>query len=230
MKLIKKPWVIPIVLTFVILFAGGLYIGSLITKKEPLSESEIQSRLEAMYGGKVENLLKEKGIYEAELTRNGDVYSAKVDAITGSVLALTQTSKSAESAAQVISEADIQTIITTKYTGTTERISLNKNGEVPVYEVDLAENQKLKKVKIDALSGVVISETVKETTSESALISREQAIQIALGQLKGEVDHVSFEKTNDGGFYLIEIDGEEEEAVFQIHAISGKILSVEWDD
>ena len=41
-----------------------------------------------MYGGKVENLLKEKGIYEAELTRNGDVYSAKVDAITGSVLAL----------------------------------------------------------------------------------------------------------------------------------------------
>ena len=38
MKLIKKPWFIPIVLTLVILTVGGFYIGSLINKKEPLSK------------------------------------------------------------------------------------------------------------------------------------------------------------------------------------------------
>ena len=40
-----------------------------------------------------------------------------------------------------------------------------------------------------------------------------------------------YEKTNDGGYYLIEIEAADgQEGTFQIHAISGKIMSVTWDD
>ena len=46
-------------------------------------------------------------------------------------------------------------------------------------------------VVIDALTGEITSETVKETTVETCVITKEKAIEIALGQLKGEVEYVS---------------------------------------
>ena len=98
----------------------------------------------------------------------------------------------------------------------------------------LSKDPKFTKVTVDAITGNIISEVVKETTGENALITKEQAIKIALGQLKNEqvdeVDDVSYEKTEDGGYYLIEIDTKDDrEATFQIHAISGKIMSVTWE-
>ena len=45
------------------------------------------------------------------------------------------------------------------------------------------------------------------------------------------MEYVTFEQTDDGGYYLVEIEqdneeGEDLEAVFQIHAITGEIISV----
>ena len=77
-------------------------------------------------------------------------------------------------------------IIAGKYSGKAERISLNTSGETPVYEVKLSKDPKFTKVTIDAITGKIISETVKETTGENALITKEQAIAIAHGQLKSE--------------------------------------------
>ena len=36
MKFMKKPWLFPALFTVVILVAGGLYIGSLLTKEESI--------------------------------------------------------------------------------------------------------------------------------------------------------------------------------------------------
>ena len=63
------------------------------------------------------------------------------------------------------------------------------------------------------------------------LISESKAIEIAQSRLSGELEDVSFEKTNEGGYFLVEIDGDDDQdAVIQVHAISGKILSVTLDD
>lgn len=62
------------------------------------------------------------------------------------------------------------------------------------------------------------------------IISQDRAVNIAHSQLKGEVDSVVYEKTKDGGYYLVEIDSEEDEAVFQIHAVSGEVLSITHDN
>ncbi|CAM3272132.1 PepSY domain-containing protein [Filibacter tadaridae] len=230
MKILKRPWFIPTLLTVVILVAGGVFVGSLVTKEELLPESEIQARLENIYGGTVKQLSIRNEVYHAEMIRGEAVYSATIDAVTGSILSLVQTGKTGDISGQLLLEADVQKVIAEKYTGTTKRISLDKSGDKPVYEVEIAQNKELLVVEIDGLSGEVISENVKETTVEHALITKEQAVEIALGQLKGEVEYVTFEKTNDGGYYLIEIDGEDEEAEIQIHAISGEILSTTWDD
>lgn len=70
----------------------------------------------------------------------------------------------------------------------------------------------------------------QEQSVEGPIITEQQAVQIALEQLKGEVDSVDFEETSEGGYYLVEIETQDDEATFQIHAVSGKVLSVTWDD
>lgn len=72
----------------------------------------------------------------------------------------------------------------------------------------------------------------KQPTSEnkSYIISQEQAIQIALKEQPGIVDKAKFKKTDDGGTYEIEIEHGDYETKFVIHAITGKIITVEFDD
>ncbi|HJF34266.1 MAG TPA: PepSY domain-containing protein [Sporosarcina psychrophila] len=231
MQFFKKSWFIPTLLTIVILTAGGLYIGSLINKKAPIAADEIRAQLESMYGGTVNQIAMEDGVYKAEMSRSGASYTAEIDATTGSVIALLQTGEKKEEVPQVLSEAEVKGIIAEKYSGEVERISLNTSEEVPVYEVKLSKDPKFTKVTVDANTGKTISENVKETIEENVLITKEKAIAIAQKQLKGEVDDVSYEKTNDGGYYLIEIESaDDREGTFQIHAISGKVMSVTWDD
>lgn len=231
MHFLKKSWFIPSLLTLVLLTVGGFYIGSLINKQEPMAADTIRTQLESMYGGTVDRISITNGVYQAELSRGEAVYSAEVDAMTGSVLSLTQTGEMKEEIPDVLSESKVKEIIAGKYSGETERISLNTGGETPIYEVKLSKDPKFTKVTVDAMTGKIITETVKETTGENALITKEQAIAIAQTQLKGDVDDFSYEKTSDGGYYLIEIEAaDDREGTFQIHAISGKIMSVTWDD
>jgi len=235
MKITKKRWFIPLLATIIILLVVGLYIGNLVKTEKPLSNEEIRSQLEEMYGGTVDSLSLNKGIYEAELNRSGALYLAKVEAVTGEVLSLDQLSEVKVGSTKALTEKEARDIIGEKYPGEVERITLNKNESPPIYKVEVVDNQALVTVVLDAHSGELVSEEKKEIPVENVLITKERAIEIALEQLRGEVDHVSFEHTDDGGYYLVEIEQDNEdsddiEAVFQIHAITGKILSVDWDD
>ncbi|KAA0955803.1 hypothetical protein FQ087_14535 [Sporosarcina sp. ANT_H38] len=231
MHFFKKSWIFPSLFTLVILTVGGFYIGSLINKQEPIAAEAIRTQLESMYGGTVDQISITNGVYQAEMTRGEAVYSAEVDAVTGSVLSLSKTGEIKEEIPDVLSESKVKGIIEGKYSGETDRISLNTGGESPIYEVELSKDPKFTKVTVDAVTGEIISETKKETTGESVLISMEDAITIAEAQLIGEVDDVSYERTTDGGYYLIQIDSDDDgEGTFQIHAISGEIMSITWED
>ena len=241
MNIVKKSWFIPLLFTGIILVMGMIYIGNLLSKEEQMTSDEIQSQLEAMYAGTVDSLVMENGIYIAEMTRAGAVYTAEVDAVSGSVLSMDQLSEikiepeTKPESPKVLSEEDIRKIIAKDYEKEIERISLNKKGDAPFYEVDAVKNQELVKVVVDAISGKIISAEPQGTTSQNALITREQAIEIAFTQLKGEVEYVEFKQTDDGGFYQIGIeqdndDADDLEADIEIHAITGKIISVVWDD
>lgn len=62
-------------------------------------------------------------------------------------------------------------------------------------------------------------------------ISKEEAISIALSQVKGEIDDVDIEQSNGLIYYLVEIEAnDEKEATVQINAISGEVMSITWDD
>ncbi|WP_322905844.1 PepSY domain-containing protein [Paenibacillus sp. SGZ-1009] len=72
-----------------------------------------------------------------------------------------------------------------------------------------------------------------KSASTATSITEKQAEQIALAQVNGEVDDVKFKHSGKTGqqYYLVEIDTpHDREAVVQINAISGAVMSVTWDD
>ena len=238
MKIIKKPWFIPIVLTIVILAAGGYYSKYLASSAETLPEHEIREQLEETYGGKVERLSQEGTIYEAELSRNKDVYLATVDAETGKVLSLIQTKEVIDEETPIASiEKDVATNNIEKTEPAVQPGEVTTKPEQPATSKPNVTITEPKKPAVQgskpntSSTGKNNNKTTPPKTPTTVLISENQAIKIAQGQLNGELDNIDFVETSDGGYYLVEIeDYKDDEATFKIHAISGKILSVTWDD
>src|SRR5690625_1956403 len=62
-------------------------------------------------------------------------------------------------------------------------------------------------------------------------ITTAEAVQIALDTVHGEVDDIDLETKNGQLYYFIEIETKDDmEAEIQIHAITGEVISIEWDD
>ena len=61
------------------------------------------------------------------------------------------------------------------------------------------------------------------------LLSKEQVVDIALKEVPGEVDSVEFVKNAEGGIYFVEIE-QEDDVTVQVHAITGEIIVIQYDD
>lgn len=116
-------------------------------------------------------------------------------------------------------------------------------------EASKTEEPKTEETQAPAAQSPAASTETKKTETEAkqekpstVMISEEQAIKTAQQQYKGTVESSSFVKTNEGGYYLIvmkatmpESDSKESakekktKATIQVHAISGKILTVTWE-
>lgn len=207
MNLIKKRWFIPLIFVIVGVSAAGLYIVSLFEEEEYLSSDEITSRLEQMYEGTVDKIDEKKDFYIAEMTRAGAVYAVEVDAVDGNVLSMKHLRDVEEVTAivdEVISEEEEQEPVVEE----SEQPVAPEENVIPASE---------------------------EAPASQVSISKEEAIEIAFTQLRGDVESFEFENTSDGGFYLIEIeqdndDGDDYEAIIQVHAITGEVMSVKWDN
>lgn len=76
-----------------------------------------------------------------------------------------------------------------------------------------------------------IEQTTETKPEENpSILTKQQAIDIALKEVPGELDSVEFEKTTDGGNYFVEIEQGDNEIIVQIHAITGKMLSIQYED
>ncbi|MER2107685.1 MAG: PepSY domain-containing protein [Solibacillus sp.] len=61
-------------------------------------------------------------------------------------------------------------------------------------------------------------------------VTTEQARTIAKQAYNGDVEEIVFHESTDGGYYLVEIDTENADLILQIHAITGKVLSVSFEE
>ena len=68
-------------------------------------------------------------------------------------------------------------------------------------------------------------------TEKSQPITEEQAKGIALERVNGEIDDIDYESSEEGSYFLIEVELEDDhEATVQVHAITGEIMTVSWND
>lgn len=78
---------------------------------------------------------------------------------------------------------------------------------------------------------------VEEPAVPSTRLTEQQISEIALSEVQGTIEDIDFEESQDGGYYLVEVErpassGEDDgpEATIQIQAITGEVLSIVWDD
>ena len=226
-----KKWFIPLLITGVILGAGAIFILTLTSGKETISNNEITSRIEQMYSGTVSDLILKNDTYIAQIERQDGLYEVVTDTSEGNIMSITLLEPATIQELPIKTKNEIKSIVSKEYKGTIERLVLSNQAGNPFYAVDIANDESLITLTIDALTGTVLESQEKQTTTEQAFIKKEQAITIAKTQLTGEVQYTTYEETSDGGYYLIEIESEDDrEAVIQIHGVSGEILSVTWDD
>lgn len=231
MTFFTKKWFIPLLITIIIVGAGTVYMLKLTSEEETVTKEEIQSRIEQMYGGSVSNLIRKKDRYIAQINRQDGLYEIVTDTSKGDIISITLLEQAAKQQLPIKTKDDIKLIVSSEYEGTIERMVLSSETEQPFYAVDIAKDETLITLTIDALTGSILDSKKKQTTAEQALISKDQAIIKAKTQLTGEVQYITYEETSDGGYYLIEIESEDDrEAVIQVHGVSGEILSVTWDD
>ena len=231
MKLFTKSWFLPLVITLIILVVGSIFVMKFTSRVETVSTDEIRNRIEQMYGGTVSNLILKNDQYIAKLERQNGLYEVTAEASKGTIMSITLLEQPDVQPLTIKSKESIQSIVSKEYKGTIERIVLSSNSETPFYSVDIAKDETLVTLTIDATTGTLVNSKEVQSTAEQALINKEQAITIAKTQLTGEVQYTTYENASDGGYYLIEIESEDDrEAVIQVHGVSGEVLSVTWDD
>ena len=74
-------------------------------------------------------------------------------------------------------------------------------------------------------------ETPSKAKEHARKLTEEEAIKIALENVNGKVDDVDLEHSGGLTYYLVEIEqANDQEATVQINAISGKVMTITWDD
>lgn len=143
-----------------------------------------------------------------------------------------------------------------EYSGTVTSLAL-QSGK---YVAELERDQGRYELQLDASSGEILSIVLLQPAATSAVtpapqpastpsagssappsaspvpsagrvFSEEEAIQLALQEVPGEPDDVETGINASGAFYLVEVKTfDDREAIVQVDAVSGNIMSVSWED
>lgn len=126
-------------------------------------------------------------------------------------------------------------------TSKTEAANSETTKSETTVKTESSKTEEQQKTEKSELAEVVKTEEKKTEVTEkpiTVLITVDEALKIAQQHQKGTVESNSFVKTNEGGYYLIVMTATKTEesvkekktkATIQVHAISGKILSVTWE-
>ncbi|WP_286230885.1 PepSY domain-containing protein [Neobacillus mesonae] len=224
-------WILISIFTVVILFIGFLQWNGLNSKAAALSKEKATDLVEQRYKGKVTKINKVDGQYTIEMNRNKMRYEIKLQS-NGQVLSFSKIdSNEKQDQPQTKTDAEIKKLLFTEFKG--EIVSFKKHSEKQrdIYDVVLQSKDRKSIVKVDAQTGEIIFRKIIEFNKPTVKVSEAEASKIALKQVKGKVDDIELEESGGTSYYLVDIDTEDDrEATIQIHAITGEVLSVTWDD
>jgi len=188
--------------------------------------AEVYKNIETMYGGEITTFKNNGNKYEMELSKNGAVYYIEVESKDGKISKMKRTDLKGIKQEDLLSNKELQKIIKGNYQGEISRVLLNTGQDIPVYQVQIIDQTKKLNVEIDAITGDILSETQIDTETDPSVVSKREAEKIAKKKLNGNIRNTTYFETSSGGYYLVEIEAKGRIETFQIHAVSGKIMSV----
>ncbi|MCM3341704.1 PepSY domain-containing protein [Paenibacillus sp. MER TA 81-3] len=239
------------VIAAILLIAG---IACLVFNQRPslLSEQEIKTKVEAVYPGKVTKLELSGGkghaVYTMLLKSSNGAYDIQADAVTGNIVHVaasrsnvTDNTPAPDVAPKpVVTEEQAERIALSKSQGDVTEVKKSKRNGKEVYVVTIqTKNHGKAIVEVSADTGdVVYMSEVEDAggTSEDKptlqpKISAEQAKKIAIAKVKGTVHSVELEDDDDTLLYEVEIiTYKKEEVKIEVHAYTGEVLSISWED
>ncbi|KON89621.1 hypothetical protein AF332_24235 [Sporosarcina globispora] len=226
----------------IIYAASGILLASLlvfaaiqltdVSASEAITEKEAREIIKDRYQGEILNFKKVNSTYIIEMKRNNGIYQIKMSEDGGEILSFEKKEQISEPDEQKeLKEEEVKEIIQDKDPGKLVSFKKVKHKETSAFEAIIQKEEEKIKIIVNALNGEILSRDVQETKVPVKNLTEEQAVQIAINNEPGEVDDISFEEADSGSYYLVEIEKDDgREAAVQIHAITGEIMSVTWED
>nr|WP_315363156.1 PepSY domain-containing protein [Cytobacillus firmus] len=202
-----------------------------VSASESITEGEAREIIKDRYQGEILNLKKVNSTYLIEMKKEEAFYQIKLSENGGEILSFEKKEQIPNGEQKQLDEEKIKEIIRAEESG--ELLSLKRvtHKEKSAFEAIVQKDEEKIKITVDALNGEILFRAADEAEVPVRNLTEEEAIQIAQKNEPGEVDDISFEETDSGSYYLVEIEKDDgREAAVQIHAITGTVMSVTWDD
>ncbi|SME47422.1 Peptidase propeptide and YPEB domain protein [Bacillus mobilis] len=218
----KKKWKVALLLCFVLVSVA--FVSQRIVSKQGeniLSEKQIQNIVLEQYPGKIKNIkLVNKGeqdIYKVHLLNEKGSYEIIVDAQSGNI----KRAKEISLKSNTITKEKAEEIALQKVQGIIKQTILEKRNEIEVFVITVETNATDSTiVEIEKTTGK-IQLLQKQTTK----VTEEQAKEIAVQQVQGNVKGIRLEKKNEKNVYVIEIEKSANENVMvEIEEATGAFI------
>lgn len=181
-----------------------VYQTNATTSSPDLNSEEIIELVNIQYPGQHSEpeLSVENGepVYQMEVTQDQGVYSLKLNGDTGQVIDLTAVEKTATN---------------------------NKEDDTEKQENTAEENPEADDSESD--EGKTENKSNKQTTENDAMLTHEEAKEIALKEFPGKVTDLELDSDDGVYIYEIEIVNGEDEASIEINAYTGNVVMIEID-
>lgn len=230
-----KKWLLMSAATVFIAIAVLAFLLFPGNSEQTVTLAEAEETVIGLYGGAVENTAESGNHFVVDFNRDDGRYQASVNKNTGQVESMELVEKAEQG--KKLTEEEAAEIASAEVEGTVENNTFIE--ERNEYEVQIAGQEENATVFVSVQTGEIrkISTEAAEPDPKpepepERIITRDEAAAIARKTLEGEVQEVEFTQTEDGGYYLVEIENEEteQEVTVQVHAIRGETMTVEWDD
>ena len=218
----KKKWKIALLVCFTVVSVA--FVSQRIVSKQGetiLSEKQIQSIVSEQYPGKIKSMKlinkEEQDFYKVNLLNEQGSYEIIVDDKNGEI----KRAKEKSLKSNTITKEKAEEMALQKVQGEIKHTILEKRNEIEVFVITVETNDKQSKVvEIEKTTG-----QIQLLEKPMTKVTEEQAKEIAVQQVPGNVKGIRLEQKNEKNIYVIEIEkNANENVIVEIEETTGAFI------
>nr|WP_208752235.1 PepSY domain-containing protein [Bacillus cereus] len=218
----KKKWKIVLLVCFTVVSVA--FVSQRIVSKQGetiLSEKQIQSIVSEQYPGKIKSMKlinkEEQDFYKVNLLNEQGSYEIIVDVKNGEI----KRAKEKSLKSNTITKEKAEEMALQKVQGEIKHTILEKRNEIEVFVITVETNDKQSKVvEIEKTTG-----HIQLLEKPMTKVTEEQAKEIAVQQVPGNVKGIRLEQKNEKKIYVIEIEkNANENVIVEIEETTGAFI------